>query len=278
MDPILKWAGGKRQLLADIKSIITPEVLKGHKYYEPFLGGGSVAFSLLHNQCVLNDLNKELINVYEVIKNEPYELIKKLKEHQMNHSHDYYYLIRNQDRDASYYEMSNVAKAARTIYLNRTCYNGLYRVNSRGFYNVPIGKTTSKHNDIVMEGRILELSKYLNNKNIKLTNCDFTECLKTAKKGDVIYFDPPYDYEVDGFKQYLKSGFNHDDLRRLKEACDKLISKGCFVIVSNNDTSFVRECFSDDYYKISEVIAKRYINCDGKKRSMAREVIIYGKK
>lgn len=203
---------------------------------------------------------------------------KELKKHERlnNENDNYYYDVRQLDRSNEFKEMTKAEKAARVIYLNKTCYNGLYRVNSDGFYNVPKGKSTANKIDIVMGDKILNLSKYFNDKKVSIKYGDFEKAVKTAKSGDVIYFDPPYDYETTGFKEYIKTGFKHNDLDRLKNLCDKLISNGCFVVVSNNDTQYVRECFKDHKYTIKSVIAKRYINCDGKNRSKANEVIIYG--
>ena len=280
MEPVLKWAGGKRQLLKELKKYITKDLIGNHRYFEPFVGGGAVAFSLECSKLTINDYNKELINVYLTIKNEPQKLIQELKKHQKHHSKDYYYKIRSLDRNGKKYQkLSNVAMAARTIYLNKTCYNGLYRVNSEGYYNVPIGKTLQNTiPDIVMEEKINKLSRYFNNNDVVIKCGDFSESVKDAKKGDVIYFDPPYDYGTDGFKAYTKIGFSHEDLIRLKNLCDELIKKGCKIIVSNNDTQFVRECFNLKNYTINSIDAKRYINCKASKRKNAKEVIIFGEK
>ena len=280
MEPILKWAGGKRQLLSELKKYITKELIGENRYYEPFIGAGSLAFSLECHRLTINDYNEELINVYNVVKSNPIELIKELEKHQKYHSHDYYYEVRALDRDCSgYSKLSNVKKAARMIYLNKTCYNGLYRVNSQGFYNVPIGKNTQQQTpNIVMKERIIALHNYLNNSEIEIRKGDFAKSVFDAKAGDVIYFDPPYDYEKEGFKSYVKTGFTHDDLVRLRNLCNELIERGCIVVISNNDTQFVRECFNADCYVIHSIEAKRYINCKGDRRTKAQEVIIYGQK
>ncbi len=274
MEPILKWAGGKRKLIPYIKQHININELDGHTLYEPFIGSGALSFNLLHSNVVINDLNGELINVYNQIKNNPAELVKLLKEHKINNSKEYYYIIRNLDRLPSFSSMSDVQKAARTIYLNRVCYNGLYRVNSKGQFNVPYGRYA--HPEIVFEDKIYEINRYLNNNDVKILNCDFAEAVSAAKNGDIIYFDPPYDYENDGFTSYTKNGFSRDDLKRLKLLCDKLIKKGCRIILSNNDTAFVNELFSSPNYSIEHVFASRMINCDSTKRKPAKEVIIYG--
>ena len=274
MEPILKWAGGKRQLLPEIKKVIVTLNFNGHCFYEPFVGGGAVFMDMCFPKAAINDINPELINVYIQIKENPYELIKLLEKHKENHCHDYFYEIRNLDRNPDFEKMSDIEKAARTIYLNRVCYNGLYRVNSKGQFNVPLGRYSNP--EIVLKDKILELSDYLKSNNIKITCQDFEKSIKSAKQGDLIYFDPPYDYEESGFTSYTKDGFSKDSLIRLKKVCDKLLEKGCKIILSNNDTKFVNELFSEEKYKIKHVLAKRMINCNGEKRDSVMEVIIYG--
>lgn len=277
MEPLLKWAGGKRLLLPKIYKYINKQNIENNNItlYEPFVGGGSLFLDLELSNCVINDFNMELVNVYVQVKNNPYELIKLLEEHKNNHSKEYYFKIRELDRSPEYKKMRKIEKAARIIYLNKTCYNGLYRVNAKGQFNVPMGKYDNP--DIVMKDKILRISKYLRNNNVIIMCGDFADSVKTAKSGDVIYFDPPYDYEEDGFTSYNSGGFSKKDLARLKKTCDELIAKGCEVIVSNNDTSFVNNLFFDDNYKIEHIEAHRLINCDGKNRRKEKEVIIYGK-
>ena len=274
METILKWAGGKRQLLSELKKVIDLDKLKGHTLYEPFVGGGALFFDVEHDKVSINDINNELINVYNQIKEKPHELIELLEEHKKNHSKEYYYKIRNLDRLRSYKSMSNVEKAARTIYLNRVCFNGLYRVNSNGKFNVPCGRYNNP--EITYKERILQISNYFNANIIKITNVDFEFAVKDATAGDVVYLDPPYDYEDDGFTAYTSDGFSREDLRRLKRVCDQLIERGCKVVVSNNDTPFVNDLFNCNRYVIKKVLAKRMINCKGENRSSVREVIIYG--
>ncbi len=282
MKPFLKWAGGKRQLLPYIKEFINQNNIGDGKYYEPFLGGGSIFFDLSHKKSFINDYNKEIINTYKVIKKNPNKLILKLKIHASNHSKEYFYQIRALDRDVeNYKKMDDVDKAARTIYLNRTCYNGLYRVNKNGFFNTPIGKYVNPL--ICDEENIREISTFLNENNIQITSYDFEKAVESAEKNDWIYFDPPYDYEYGGgFVNYVKEGFNHDDLIRLKNLCDHLISKGCNVLISNNDTSFVRSLFvsNDNYeivYETKTIKANRNITSK-KERKKVDEVLIYGRK
>ena len=148
-------------------------------------------------------------------------------------------------------------------------------MNSKGQFNVPLGRYLNP--EIVFAEKILELSKYLNEQNIRITNLDFEEAVQNAKQGDIVYFDPPYDYEKDGFTSYTSNGFSQDDLIRLKNVCDMLTSRGCFVVVSNNDTKFVNKLFGDKKYKIMHVDSRWTIGRDGNSRTMKREVIIYGK-
>ena len=275
MKPVIKWVGGKTQLLNEIKKIITPELLEGHMYYEPFCGGAAVAFDLEHSLTVLNDLNSELINMYKVIRDNPEALIEVLKINQKNHSPENYYYIRDLDRHPEFETMSAIGKAARTIYLNKTCFNGLYRVNSKGYFNSPIGRTTSgKTPDIVQEELIREMSKFL--QNVLISNLSYSQVVAGAKDGDVIFFDPPYDTDEaiksDGFVGYQKEGWTRKDLEELKTICDELAIRGCKIILTNNDTEFVRELFKD--YNFREVEVKRSINRDGKNRK-GKELVIY---
>ena len=278
MEPLLKWAGGKRLLLPKIYKYIKKEKILNENttLYEPFVGGGSLFLDLELPNCVINDFNIELINVYRQVKYKPYELIKLLNVHKTNHSLEYYNTIRNLDRRPEYKKMKKVEKAARIIYLNKTCYNGLYRVNAEGYFNVPMGKYLNP--DIVMKDKILELSKYLKKNNVIIRCGDFVDAVKDAKEGDVVYFDPPYDYEIDGFTSYNSTAFTKNDLQRLKKCSDDLINKGCIVVISNNDTQFVNELFSENNYIIDHIEANRLINCDGKRRKKEKEVIIYGTK
>lgn len=275
MDPILKWAGGKRKLLSHIKKLIDLEHLARHTLYEPFVGGGALFMNIENKSVVINDINNELINVYLVVRDHPDLLINELNIHKKKHDRDYYYKIREYDRLENYSLMSNIKKASRTIYLNRTCYNGLYRVNSLGYFNVPFGMY--KNPDIVIEDKILSLSKYLNKSNVVIKNEDFSEAIEDAQLGDLIYFDPPYDYEFsNGFTSYTSTGFNRNDLKRLKLLCDKLVKRGCKVVISNNDTPFVNALFDDPFYKIEHVVTSWTINRDSKSRKEKKEVIIHG--
>ena len=275
MKPIIKFPGGKTQLLTELRAIITPELLDGHTYYEPFVGGGALMLDLQHTNTVVNDLNSELINLYTVIRDEPEALIELLADLQKNHSKDLFYFIRGLDRGNLPTQISNVFKAARTIYLNKTCFNGLYRVNKKGYFNSPLGKTSSgKTPNIIQKDLIRDMSKFL--KTVQFHCGDYKDCLVNTKAGDVIFFDPPYmtaaNIKTKGFVDYQKKGWTKDDLISLKAVCDDLVSRGCKVVITNNDTEFVRDLFVG--YEIKEVDVKRSINRKGNSRK-GKEVIIY---
>lgn len=275
MKPVIKWVGGKGSVLPLFEDLIKPYLKENNTFYEPFAGGLAVSLALQHKNTIVNDLNSELINMYRVIKHWPEELISELKCFQNSHNTEFYYHVRNLDRTDMLSRMTDVVKAARTIYLNKTCFNGLYRVNSKGQFNSPIGRTSSgKTPDIVQEDLIREMSQYL--KTVQFYNTDYRNCLVLAKAGDVVYLDPPYDQDesisTDGFVGYQKEGWTRENLRELKRLCDELISKGCKVIISNNDTEFVRQLFAG--YKFREIEVKRSINRDGNKRK-GKELVIY---
>ena len=275
MKPVIKWVGGKTQLLKELKEIIIPVLKEDSYYYEPFCGGAALALDLEHKNTILNDLNSELINMYKVIRDNSEELIAELKRFQNSHNAEFYYHITNLDRTDALSKMSDVVKAARTIYLNKTCFNGLYRVNSKGQFNSPIGRTSSgKTPDIVQEDLIREMSKFL--KTVQFHNGDYKDCVATTKNGDVVFFDPPYDQDEsissDGFVGYQKEGWTRKDLEELKTVCDELSIRGVKVVLTNNDTEFVHELFAG--YNFREVEVKRSINRDGNKRK-GKELIIY---
>lgn len=274
MKPILKWAGGKRQLLKDIK-IYMPEREIG-TYYEPFLGGAAVLLNFAPKHAKVNDLNTDLINVYEVVKSQPDELMALLDEHKHAHTKDYYYYIRALDRDENSFRMlTRVERAARFIYLNKTGYNGLYRVNSKGQVNVPLG---SQKNPAIFEpDNLKEVSNYLNKNKIELCNEDFKVFLKDVKNGDFVYLDPPYDpvTETAAFTTYQKDGFTKKNQEELRDLCVELHKKGVKIMVSNSYTDFICNLYSDkSIFRIIEVYASRSINSKASGRGKIKEVII----
>lgn len=284
MKPFLKWAGGKRQLHSFILPIIKSNLSIKNRYYEPFVGAGSVFLELQHPNAVINDSNKDLMLCYETIKSDSSNLIDKLNIHKLSHNKEYFYEIRSQDRDEEEFEkLTKLDRAARLIYLNKTCFNGLYRVNKNGQFNVPFGQY--KNPKIFDINNISDISMYLNRNNISIRNLDFEVAVKDAKKGDFIYFDPPYDFEAKGFSDYQKEGFGHFDLVRLRKVSDQLINKGCHVLISNHKTQRVLDLFStnnyeliDITYKITNINVKRYIGSRVQSRNLAQEVLIHGYK
>lgn len=262
----VKWAGGKKQLLEQFKPFFPRKI---NRYIEPFVGGGAVLFYIIKNfkpkEVFIFDINEELINTYKVIKNDVENLIKELKKLKQLHNKETYYKIRAEDPKL----LSPLTRASRFIYLNKTCFNGLYRVNSKGGFNVPIG---SYMNPLICpEENLREISKFL--KNVEIINGDFEECLKYAKKEDFVYFDPPYyPLKKSSFTTYTKDNFLEKEQGKLKEVFSKLDKKGCKVMLSNSDTKFIKDLYKK--YKISFVRASRMINCDGKNRGKINEIVI----
>ncbi|MCP2730515.1 DNA adenine methylase [Limnofasciculus baicalensis] len=266
--PFLKWAGGKRQLIPKITANYLPA--KYDTYYEPFLGGGAILFELQPKKAVVNDSNSELINCYKVIRDSLDELMEDLKKHKNNE--DYYYDIRDWDRINNYNKKTTIQRASRIIFLNKTCYNGLFRVNSQGQFNVPFGRY--KKPNILDEAVLKAVSHYLNNNDITILNGDFEDAVKDAKAGDFIYFDPPYDpvSNTASFTGYDVNGFNQDEQIRLKETVDDLNKRGCQVLLSNADTDFILDLYKD--YRIEKVYATRTINSNALKRGKVQEVLV----
>jgi DNA adenine methylase len=269
VQPVVKWVGGKRQLINEINKFIPTG---NYKYYEPFVGGGAVFFELQRKNAVINDYNQELINVYTVIRNNVVELINDLKKHENNDA--YFYELRCSDRTEDYSNWSPVAKASRFIYLNKTCFNGLYRVNSSGYFNTPFGGY--KNPNIVNETVLTAVSTYLNENNITIKCGDFEESIRDIKKNSFVYFDPPYDPVSDSsnFTGYTSSGFNRLEQKRLKYVCDRLHKRGIKFLLSNSNTKFIRDLYSNECYRIELVNAKRAINSAGDKRGEVEEVLI----
>lgn len=269
--PVVKWVGGKRQLLPEIKKY-SPK--KFNTYFEPFVGGGAVLFELQPKQAVINDINKELINLYSVIQNNVEELIDKLSDTNVySNTAECYYKIRELDREPKKYnKLTGIDRAARVLYLNKTCYNGLYRVNSMGEFNSPFG--SYKNPNIVNEITLRAVHKYFNESNIKFLNGDFEKTVKNAKKDDFVYFDPPYApiSKTSNFTGYNESGFGENEQIRLQELCDTLNKKGVKFLLSNSDCEFIRELYK--YYNIVTIKAKRAINSNGNNRGAVSEVLI----
>ena len=268
--PFVKWAGGKRQIIDKLKRYVPDEF---DTYYEPFIGGGALLFELSPRKAVINDSNEELMNVYSVLCDE--EKFKKmcsvLNHYEKEHCEDFYYDIRNKDRNKNAYKrLSDYTRAARTIYLNKACFNGLYRVNSKNEFNVPFGK--KERVNTYDGGNLITVSNYLTMNDVRILSVDFEEAVKDAKKGDFIYFDPPYDSETSTFNSYTEDGFGKDEQRRLAKVFKELDSRGCYVMLSNHNTSLINELYKE--YNIHVIEAKRNISSNGKKRGKVKEVII----
>jgi DNA adenine methylase len=253
IQPFLKWAGGKRQLIKEIEKYFPNKI---STYYEPFLGGGAVLFYLQPKKAIINDYNADLINTYKVIMDNIEELIENLKKHK--NTSEYFYYIRGLDRKPEFKNLNNIEKASRLIYLNKTCYNGLFRVNSQGEFNTPFGNY--KNPNIVNEHVLRVVNKYLNENDIRILNYDFEEALKGIRKGSFVYFDPPYMPISDSssFTGYTLDGFNIEDQIRLKNLCDNLDGKGVKFLLSNSSAPFILDLYKD--YNIEFVNAKRSIN------------------
>ncbi|MCE9617944.1 MAG: DNA adenine methylase [Nitrosarchaeum sp.] len=270
--PFVKWAGGKRQLIPIINQNL-PESFG--TYYEPFLGGGALLFHILTDKngqkCSISDLNSDLVLAYTTIRDRIDSLIASLKNHEKNYqknSESYYYSIRESN------PRSEIEKTSRLIFLNRTCFNGLYRVNSKGKFNVPLGKYSNPN--IVNEENLRAVSHILQSSRISIKCRDFEAVLRDAKKGDLIYFDPPYQptSATANFTSYTNKDFTYDDLTRLAELCLKLDSRGCNVLLSNSDSKEVADIFSKNPWKITRIEANRSINSNSKKRTGHFELLI----
>src|SRR6266496_956317 len=271
LQPFLKWAGGKRQLVSTIRDYIPRRF---ELYFEPFVGAGAVLFDLQPHTALINDANRELINCYRVIKRDPAGLIAHVRQHR--NTKTYFYNLRSLDRDPSFKKLSPIERASRIIFLNKTCYNGLFRVNSQGHFNVPFGNYSNPV--IVDEVVIRAVSRYLTGAHIEISNDDFEAALSGASRGDFVYLDPPYDPLSDtaSFTGYNLNSFGSDEQRRLKAVCDDLTGRKCKVLLSNSDTEFIRELYGDtSRYTIVEVAASRNINSVATARGKISELLIF---
>ncbi|MDI9494883.1 MAG: Dam family site-specific DNA-(adenine-N6)-methyltransferase [Bacillota bacterium] len=280
ISPFVKWAGGKRQLLEDINKRMPKNY---NRYYEPFVGGGAVLFYLQPKDAIINDINKALMNAYRQIKKSPIELIKAIEELDGNIPEDgkaYYYDIRQRFNDKLMQEDYDIELAAMFIFINKHCFNGLYRVNGKGLFNVPYNNSRQASYNAE---NIMEISKYL--KNVTILDGDFEYACKSAKEGDFIFFDSPYaPLNPSTFESYTKEGFDKDSHIRLAELFKKMTIKGCHCMLTNHNTEFINELYNNIFednskYKIyiDIVSVKRMINSDANNRK-GEEVIIYNYK
>jgi DNA adenine methylase len=265
----LKWAGGKLQLIEQFEDLFPPYF---RNYYEPFIGSGAVFFYLKSklnpNKVILSDTNGELINCFIVVRDKASELIEILLSHRKRHSKEYYYEVRRLESD----RLDSVSRAARLIYLNKTCFNGLYRVNSKGQFNVPFGDY--KNPSIFDRNTLIRASLML--QGVELRVMTFEKVLHFAGKDDFVYFDPPYIplSRTSSFTRYSRNNFSINEHRQLSEVFRALDSRGCFVMLSNSDHSLTRELYRDYDKNIVIVRAKRKINSVPNKRGAINEIIV----
>lgn len=267
--PFVKWAGGKRQLIPQIRERM-PE--KYNDYYEPFVGGGAVLFELQPANALINDINKALINTYNIICNEAdafLEVVNRLDEEMWEDGKKYYYSVREHYNDKLMKSEYDVELAALFVFINKHCFNGLYRVNGKGLFNVPYNNSRRTSAD---ENVIREVSKYL--KGVKIINGDFEEACKDAKKGDFVFIDSPYaPLNPTSFESYTKEGFDIESHKRVAKLYDELTGRGCYCMLTNHNTELINELYGNKGYKIDVVSVKRMINSDASNR-VGKEVII----
>jgi len=269
--PFLKWVGGKGQLLEEIRAAITAAGTF-RRYHEPFVGGGAVFFDLARRGALprahanLSDNNEHLVSAYRGVKEHVEQVILLLAQHKAQHGHDHYYAVRAQA------PTDLAARAARVIYLNKTCFNGLYRENSRGLFNVPIGRY--KNPLICDEKTLRAAARALRNANIEQRS--FTALPNIIEKGDFVYFDPPYDpvSSTANFTGYDKGTFTREDQEHLAELFKTLRSLGVKALLSNSDTPFVRKLYKGPNLKVETVRAMRMVNSKATHRGKVNEVLV----
>ena len=267
--PFVKWAGGKRQLIPQIRERM-PE--KYNDYYEPFIGGGAVIFDLLPANALINDINKALINTYITICNEPDAFLKevnRLDNDMWEDGKKYYYSIREHYNDKLMRSEYDVELAALFVFINKHCFNGLYRVNGKGLFNVPYNNSRRVSVD---EDVIIATSEYL--RGVTIIDGDFEQACKNAKKGDFVFIDSPYaPLNPTSFESYTKEGFDIESHRRLARLYDELTKRGCYCMLTNHNTELINDLYGNKGYTIDVVSVKRMINSDASNR-VGEEVII----
>ncbi|MDR3160196.1 MAG: Dam family site-specific DNA-(adenine-N6)-methyltransferase [Spirochaetaceae bacterium] len=271
--PFLKWAGGKRALLPEIRKQFPGDISR-FTYYEPFLGAGAVFFDLRPERAVINDCNSQLILTYRIIKEKVEDLIALLGEYQNRNNAADYYALRDLDRDAAEFSrLTDTQRAARLIFLNKTCFNGLYRVNAQGCFNVPYGKY---RRPAICEAEVLRrISAYLNTHEITLRTGDFEEAVSDAGALSFIYFDPPYHSpDKTNFTGYQAEAFGEGEQRRLRDLMVRLTRRGVKCLLSNSDTEYIRSLYGEEPFVTAQVLTKRSISADVSLRGSVSEVLI----
>jgi DNA adenine methylase len=260
--PFVKWAGGKAQLVQRFLEVFPRRF---ERYFEPFLGGGAVYLALRPERAVLSDLNADLMNAWRIVRDDPAALMTALDAHVYERAH--YYRVRALDPEA----LDPVQRAARFIYLNKTCYNGLYRVNSRGRFNVPFGRYP-RPPKLYERANLLAVSRLL--RDAELLCAPFEEATARAGPGDFVYLDPPYDplSPTANFTSYTQASFTREDQRRLAAHVRELDGRGCLIAVSNSDTPEIRELYRG--FRVETVRMPRHINCKPDGRAPIHELLI----
>lgn len=267
--PFVKWAGGKRQLIPQIRERM-PEQF--NNYYEPFVGGGAVIFELLPENAVINDINRALINAYQMICDHPKEFLQevnRLDAEMWEDGKEYYYSLREHYNDKLMRDEFDVELAALFVFINKHCFNGLYRVNGKGLFNVPYNNSRRSSVD---EQSIMEISGYL--RNVTIISGDFEAACEGASAGDFVFIDSPYaPLNPTSFESYTKEGFDIESHRRLANLFDELTARGCYCMLTNHNTELINELYGNKGYTIDVVSVKRMINSDASNR-VGEEVII----
>lgn len=267
--PFLKWAGGKRQLLDRISERMPQNY---NNYYEPFIGGGAVLFGLQPGRALINDINESLINTYKVIANSPKQFIECVKEIDSKIGEDgktYYYSLREHYNDKLMKDEFDIELAALFVFINKHCFNGLYRVNGKGLFNVPYNNSKRESID---EESIVAVSDYL--KDVTIMSGDFEVACQSVGNGDFVFLDSPYaPLNPTSFESYTKEGFDIESHKRLARVFDELTERGCYCMLTNHNTDFINSLYGNKGYKIDVVSVKRMINSDASKRT-GEEVII----
>lgn len=264
--PVVKWVGGKTRLLPELLARVPTS---WNRYYEPFVGGAAMFFRLAPKRAVLADSNHDLIGLYTAIAKDVTSVIRRLEMHREVHSESHYYEMRTRwnDREVSW---SSPERAAAFIYLNKTCFNGLWRVNRSGAFNVPIGRYTDP--PICVPDTLRAAQSVLARAEIR--RADYRSAVADARSGDFLYFDPPYDpmNPTSNFTSYTMNAFGHDQQRELADTARALVAKGCQVMLSNSDTPFIRSLYKG--MRIDRVKCARAINSNASKRGDVDEVIV----
>lgn len=264
--PFLRWAGGKTHSVPFLLQHLPSDFTAPSTYFEPFLGAGSLFFSLRPQKAILSDNNKDLIESYRAIQKNPILIFKYLSEHRGKTSEHYYYEMRNKYNNSK----SSIYRAALFIYLNKTCFNGIWRVNGKGEFNVPYGK--QEHPSIPSKDELIRISEAL--ASAEITHCNYKDIIDKVQKADFVYLDPPYPplSNTSNFTQYTSGGFTEKDHEELALFAKELTQKGCYVLISNSDTGYIRSLYQGNF-NIFELEVTRLIRADGH-RYKVREIAI----